>query len=92
MESLREQLLRFKVELLVWWLDHINNCYCVAQHKMRSLVSTSKGTSLLGGELQSSSDLDFYINGVSGCNAALCTSTGVVCVSRVCVLGYDTHC
>ncbi|KAL5473116.1 hypothetical protein EMCRGX_G027562 [Ephydatia muelleri] len=33
------------------------------KHKMRSLVSTSKGTNLLGGELQSSSDLDFYING-----------------------------
>lgn len=35
------------------------------QHKTRGLVSTSKGTQHLSGELQSASDLDFYIDGVS---------------------------
>lgn len=33
------------------------------KHKTRSLVSTSKGTHHLSGEMQSSSDLDFYMDG-----------------------------
>ena len=34
------------------------------QHKTRTLVSTTKGTHHLSGELQLASDLDFYIHGV----------------------------
>lgn len=34
------------------------------QHKTRTLVSTTKGTHHLSGEMQLASDLDFYIHGV----------------------------
>ena len=35
------------------------------QHKTRALVSTTKGTQHLAGEIRSASDLDFYVDGVS---------------------------
>ena len=39
--------------------------HTLPQHKTRTLVSTTKGTQHLTGELKSASDLDFYIDGVS---------------------------
>ena len=37
----------------------------IIQHKTRALVSTTKGTQHLAGEIRSASDLDFYVDGVS---------------------------
>ena len=69
--TLREQLLRFKVcsletSLLLPHTHPSSSPLSLAtQHKTRTLVSTTKGVKHLSGELQSSSDLDFYIDGVS---------------------------
>lgn len=52
------------------------------QHKTRCLVSTTKGTKHLAGEVQSVSDLDFYIDGVG-------VAVGVVYVCR-CTLEYHS--
>ena len=45
--------------------DFVVVFFVFLQHKTRGLVSTSKGTQHLSGELQSASDLDFYIDGVN---------------------------
>ena len=59
------------------------------QHKTHSVVSASKGTQHLSGELQSASDLDFYIDGVSGCAQGLYSVSLTSCpagVPRDCIL------